>query len=98
MDWWEFFFVLLVVLPITVLWLGCIIDAIARPDLSGWSKALWTLFILFVPLIGAMVYIVVRPSIIVAPRSQGMDPSWGADPASYQGSTPRPDRSTNVSI
>jgi Phospholipase_D-nuclease N-terminal len=65
MSWWEFFIVMAVVLPIMALWLGCIIDAIMRPDIGGWAKALWVLFILFVPLIGSIVYIVTRPAIIV---------------------------------
>jgi hypothetical protein len=98
MDWWEFFFVLLVVLPVTVLWLGCIIDAIARPDLGGWTKALWTLFILFLPLIGALTYIITRPPIIVAPQSQNMDAAWGTDPGNFPSSTSRADPTSNMTI
>jgi putative oligomerization/nucleic acid binding protein len=30
------------------------------PDLSGWAKALWFLFVLFIPLIGVLAYLVVR--------------------------------------
>ena len=66
MEWWEFFLVLVVVLPIMVLWLGCIIDAITRPDLNGVLKVLWTLFILFVPLFGSLVYILTRPAVVVS--------------------------------
>jgi len=29
-------------------------------DLSGWAKALWFLFVLFIPLIGVLVYLIVR--------------------------------------
>jgi hypothetical protein len=50
-------------------WLGCIIDAIARPDLGGIAKALWVLAILFVPLFGSLVYIITRPPVIVTSRS-----------------------------
>jgi hypothetical protein len=64
MDWWEFFFVLLVVLPITVLWLGCIIDAISRPDLGGWIKAAWVLGILVLPIVGCS-SIITRPAIVI---------------------------------
>ncbi len=36
------------------------IDIFRSPDLSGWGKALWFLFVLFVPLIGVLVYLIVR--------------------------------------
>lgn len=36
------------------------IDIFRSPDLSGWGKAGWSLFVLFVPLIGVLVYLVAR--------------------------------------
>jgi hypothetical protein len=30
------------------------------PDLSGWAKAFWFLFVLFIPLIGVLVYLIAR--------------------------------------
>jgi Short C-terminal domain/Phospholipase_D-nuclease N-terminal len=36
------------------------IDLFRSRDLSGWAKALWFLFILFIPLIGVLVYLIVR--------------------------------------
>ena len=75
MEWWEFFLVMIVVLPIMVLWLGCIIDAITRPDISGIAKVVWALFILFVPLIGSLVYILTRPAVVVA-RPGLADATW----------------------
>ena len=36
------------------------IDIFRSPDLSGWAKALWFLFVLFIPLIGVLVYLIVR--------------------------------------
>ena len=36
------------------------IDIFRSPDLSGWGKALWFLFVLFIPLIGVLVYLIVR--------------------------------------
>ena len=32
------------------------IDIFRNPDMSGWAKALWFLFVLFIPLIGVLVY------------------------------------------
>jgi hypothetical protein len=34
------------------------IDIFRSPDLSGWAKALWFLFVLFIPLIGVLVYLI----------------------------------------
>ena len=36
------------------------IDIFRSSDLSGWAKALWFLFVLFIPLIGVLVYLIAR--------------------------------------
>jgi hypothetical protein len=36
------------------------IDIFRSSDLSGWGKALWFIFVLFIPLIGVLVYLIVR--------------------------------------
>jgi Phospholipase_D-nuclease N-terminal len=36
-------------------------DNFRRPDHSGWAKAGWTVFVIFLPLIGVLVYIGTRP-------------------------------------
>ena len=47
-----------------VLWIWVliyvIIDIFRSHDLSGWAKALWFLFVLFIPLIGVLVYLIAR--------------------------------------
>src|SRR5262249_61277360 len=37
-----------------------IIDIFRSQDLSGWAKALWFVFVLFVPILGVLAYLVVR--------------------------------------
>ena len=37
------------------------IDNFRRTDHSGWAKALWALFIIFLPIIGAFAYTIARP-------------------------------------
>jgi hypothetical protein len=37
------------------------IDNFRRHDHSGWAKAGWTLLVIFVPLIGVLVYMIARP-------------------------------------
>lgn len=47
-----------------VLWIWILIyvfiDIFRSADLSGWAKALWFLFVLFIPLIGVIVYLIAR--------------------------------------
>jgi len=37
-----------------------LIDIFRSHDLSGFAKALWFLFVLFIPLVGVLVYLIVR--------------------------------------
>src|SRR6516164_4945431 len=47
-----------------VIWIWILIyvfiDIFRSRDLSGWGKALWFLFVLLIPLIGVLVYLIVR--------------------------------------
>jgi ABC-type multidrug transport system fused ATPase/permease subunit len=58
---WTMFEFFLWVLWIWVL-ITIFIDIFRSQDLSGWAKALWFLFVLIVPLIGVLVYLIVRGS------------------------------------
>ncbi len=37
-----------------------IFDIFRSHDLSGWSKALWVLFVAIIPVVGVLVYLIVR--------------------------------------
>jgi hypothetical protein len=56
--WWFF----LVYAFIAFLWaLFAVIGDLVRDDhLSGWWKAVWILFLVFVPLLGVLVYVIAR--------------------------------------
>lgn len=54
---WFFLFVAWISLLISLL-----SDIFRSSDLSGWAKALWTLFIIVLPILGALVYIAARGS------------------------------------
>ena len=48
-----------------LIWISILVMVLAdnfrRGDHSGWSKAGWTLFVIFLPLIGVLVYMIARP-------------------------------------
>jgi type VI protein secretion system component VasK len=56
---WTIFEIFLWVIWIWIL-IWVFIDIFRSHDLSGWAKALWFLFVLFIPLIGVLVYLIVR--------------------------------------
>jgi Phospholipase_D-nuclease N-terminal len=37
-------------------------DNFSRSDHSGWAKAGWTVFIIFLPLVGVLIYMIARPA------------------------------------
>jgi hypothetical protein len=44
------------------IWLLIVIfgDIFRSPDLSGWGKALWTIFVIVIPFLGVFVYLIAR--------------------------------------
>src|ERR1700758_4778677 len=58
---WTIFEIFLWVIWFWIL-ITVFIDIFRSHDLSGWGKALWFLFVLFIPLIGVLVYRIARGS------------------------------------
>ena len=56
---WTIFIIFLWVIWFWIL-ITIIIDIFRSHDLSGWAKALWFIFILLIPLIGVLVYLIAR--------------------------------------
>ena len=56
---WTIFIIFLWVIWFWIL-ITVFIDLFRSHDLSGWAKALWFIFILFLPLIGVLVYLIAR--------------------------------------
>ncbi len=58
----AFWTILMIFLWVIWFWIliTIIIDIFRSHDLSGWAKALWFVFILFLPLIGVLVYLIAR--------------------------------------
>jgi Phospholipase_D-nuclease N-terminal len=58
--WTMMVFFFWVMYVFVVIW--ALIDNFRRSDHSGGAKALWTLFIIVLPAIGVLSYLIVRPS------------------------------------
>ena len=56
---WTIFIIFLWVIWFWIL-ITIFIDLFRSHDLSGWAKALWFIFILILPLIGVLVYLIAR--------------------------------------
>jgi hypothetical protein len=61
MSFWQLIFVLLIYIPLVLLWLFALVDLARRQDLSGLAKGLWAVAIVFLPLIGMIVYFATSP-------------------------------------
>ena len=57
---WGTFIVMFVLVPLTLLWVFALVDLFGRRDLR-WLKVSWLILIIFVPLFGPLVYLLVRP-------------------------------------
>ncbi|WP_374007947.1 SHOCT domain-containing protein [Leifsonia sp. LS-T14] len=63
MTFWDFivwsFWFYLVVVCISI-FIRVIIDVFRDPELSGWAKALWVLFLVVLPFLAAFIYLIAR--------------------------------------
>lgn len=60
-TFWEFFFLLLIFVPLLTLWVFTLGDLAKRADLSGLAKGLWAVAVVFLPVIGMLIYFATRP-------------------------------------
>ena len=62
MNWfWHAMWIAFVIIPLSILWLFCVVDIFVRRDLSGWVRVAWVLGVLVLPLFGALMYLIARP-------------------------------------
>ena len=57
--WWMIIFFAWVIWIFVVI--NVFIDNFRRQDHSGWAKAMWTVLIIFLPVLGVLVYLIARP-------------------------------------
>lgn len=61
MEFWDFFFLFFIFIPLTIAWIYSIVDVFMRPDVGALGKFGWVLLILFLPLLGMLIYFMARP-------------------------------------
>jgi len=60
--WSMLMFFAFVVVVSWIIW--CVVDNFRRSDHHGLAKAGWTILIIFIPILGALIYTVARPASI----------------------------------
>ena len=55
---WSFWFFIWV--AALMIWFRCLFDMFGDRTLSGWAKAGWALVLIFIPWVGALIYLIVR--------------------------------------
>jgi len=58
---WAGFLFFFIVVPIIMLWVFALADLFRRNDMKPISKVIWLLVIIFFPIFGALIYLLVRP-------------------------------------
>lgn len=66
---WATFIVMFVFVPLVLLWMFALLDLFVRRDLR-WRKVVWLAVIVFLPLLGPIVYLLVRPDDANVARDQ----------------------------
>lgn len=74
---WFFLFIIWIWLLITIF-----ADIFRSSDMSGWSKALWTIFVVVLPYLGVFVYLIVRGN-TMAERSRQIAAQHDAELRGY---------------
>ena len=59
-DFFVWFFWFYVAISCIWIFITVIIDVFRDPTLNGWAKALWTVFLVFLPFLAAFIYLIAR--------------------------------------
>lgn len=63
MNFWDFIWWMLwiyILFAFLMMLFSIFADLFRDKDLNGWAKALWVVFIIFLPLLGVLVYLIAR--------------------------------------
>ena len=64
------FLIMFVFVPLILLWTFALVDLFVRRDIR-WRKVLWLVFIIFLPIFGPLIYLLVRPEEANVPYDEG---------------------------
>lgn len=62
----QWILLIVFIIPVLILWGYAIVSLVGRPDLGVGAKVLWFLAIIWLPIIGSVLYFMLRP----APQEQ----------------------------
>ena len=63
MEFWDFFFLFFIFIPLMIAWIYTVVDIFMRPDVIALGKFGWVIPVLFIPLIGMLIYFIARPDV-----------------------------------
>jgi hypothetical protein len=73
LSFWNFFWLLLIYIPLLLVWGFALVDIFRRDDMSGWLKALWVACVILVPFLGTLIYLLFRPAGATAEERKAID-------------------------
>ncbi len=63
----------MLILVAWVIWIWMVItiliDVFSRHDISGWAKAAWTVFVIILPFVGVLIYLITQGSAMAERRA-----------------------------
>jgi hypothetical protein len=65
----------MIFLPLVMLWVFTLIDVFQRSDLSGIAKALWAIAVVLLPILGMLIYFLLRDGGSPVPERRTTAPS-----------------------
>ena len=63
------FLILFVFVPLILLWTFALVDLFVRRDIR-WKKVVWLLVIVFIPILGPIIYLLIRPEEANIPQEE----------------------------
>lgn len=50
------------IIGLIAIWLAVIYDLVRRADMAQWTKVIWAIFVVLIPIFGVLAYYLTRPS------------------------------------
>ena len=61
MAFWDFFILFFIFNAPLIAWIYTVIDIFRRPDVGALGKFGWLMLVLFLPILGMLIYFIARP-------------------------------------